>query len=44
MNQERIYSVILGPHVTEKSASSGGETSQVADPYTHLTLPTTPYV
>ena len=29
MNQERIYSVILGPHVTEKSASGGGETSQV---------------
>ena len=29
MNEERIFKVILGPHVTEKSATTGGDTNQV---------------
>ena len=29
MNQERIYKVLLGPHVSEKSAMSAGAGNQV---------------
>lgn len=29
MNKERIFKVIRGPHVTEKSANAGGESNQV---------------
>ena len=29
MNQERVFKVLLGPHVTEKSAMSSGSATQV---------------
>ncbi|MAH73081.1 MAG: 50S ribosomal protein L23 [Cellvibrionales bacterium TMED49] len=29
MNEERVYKVILGQHITEKSASTGGESNLV---------------
>jgi large subunit ribosomal protein L23 len=29
MNQERVFKVLLGPHVTEKSAMSSGAATQV---------------
>jgi large subunit ribosomal protein L23 len=29
MNQERVFKVLLGPHVTEKSAMPSGASSQV---------------
>ena len=29
MNQERLFKVLLGPHITEKSAMSQGAASQV---------------
>jgi len=30
MNQERLFKVLLGPHITEKSASAAGSATQVA--------------
>jgi large subunit ribosomal protein L23 len=30
MNQERLFKVLLGPHITEKSASATGSVTQVA--------------
>lgn len=30
MNQERLFKVLLGPHITEKSASASGSATQVA--------------
>ena len=30
MNQERLFKVLLGPHITEKSASATGSAAQVA--------------
>jgi large subunit ribosomal protein L23 len=30
MNQERLFKILLGPHITEKSAMSSGEVNQVA--------------
>ncbi|MGC6481485.1 MAG: 50S ribosomal protein L23 [Porticoccaceae bacterium] len=30
MNQERLFKVLLGPHITEKAASSTGSATQVA--------------
>jgi large subunit ribosomal protein L23 len=30
MNQERLFKILLGPHITEKSAMSSGEANQVA--------------
>lgn len=29
MNQERVFKVLLGPHVTEKSATQAGSATQV---------------
>ena len=29
MNQERLFKVLLGPHITEKSAMSSGAATQV---------------
>ncbi|MDC0088813.1 50S ribosomal protein L23 [Porticoccaceae bacterium] len=29
MNQERVFKVLLGPHITEKSAMSSGSATQV---------------
>ena len=29
MNQERVFKVLLGPHITEKSAMSSGAATQV---------------
>tara|TARA_S200000501_G_scaffold222072_1_gene208253 strand:+ start:1972 stop:2268 length:297 start_codon:yes stop_codon:yes gene_type:complete len=29
LNEERVYKVILGQHITEKSASTGGESNLV---------------
>jgi large subunit ribosomal protein L23 len=29
MNQERLFNVLLGPHITEKSAMASGDASQV---------------
>ncbi|HIK80392.1 MAG TPA: 50S ribosomal protein L23, partial [Porticoccaceae bacterium] len=29
MNQERLFKVLLGPHITEKSAMSAGTATQV---------------
>ena len=29
MNQERLFKVLLGPHITEKSAMSSGTSTQV---------------
>jgi large subunit ribosomal protein L23 len=30
MNQERLFKVLLGPHITEKAASATGSATQVA--------------
>jgi large subunit ribosomal protein L23 len=30
MNQERLFKVLLGPHITEKAASATGSVTQVA--------------
>lgn len=30
MNQERLFKVLLGPHITEKAASAAGSATQVA--------------
>ena len=30
MNQERLFKVLLGPHITEKAASAAGSVTQVA--------------
>ncbi|MDG2018660.1 MAG: 50S ribosomal protein L23 [Porticoccaceae bacterium] len=30
MNQERLFKVLLGPHITEKAASASGSATQVA--------------
>jgi large subunit ribosomal protein L23 len=30
MNQERLFKILLGPHITEKSAMSSGKANQVA--------------
>ena len=30
MNQERLFKVLLGPHITEKSAAATGSATQVA--------------
>ena len=29
MNQERLFKVLLGPHITEKSAMASGDAAQV---------------
>ena len=35
MNQERIFKVLLGPHITEKSAMSQGAATQVVFKIAH---------
>jgi large subunit ribosomal protein L23 len=30
MNQERLFKVLLGPHITEKAASASGSATQIA--------------
>jgi large subunit ribosomal protein L23 len=30
MNQERLFKVLLGPHITEKAASANGSATQIA--------------
>ena len=42
MNQERIFTVLREPHITEKVSVQGELANPVS--YTHLTLPTTPRV